>query len=416
MSTQLFENTAASADSSGFQRPLRICMMDILPTVPYYTASLSAALQEVDGVDLSVECIRYYLDPTLFLRLNIRTDRTLLDIASRFRKASAGMGRIFKFAEYLINLSLLLIRCGLAPPDVLHVQFLPTVKFGLPVELWFLRAARALGCKIVYTVHNVLPQDTGEKYRALYWRIYHMVDRLICHDECAKTRLTDEFHVRPERVTVIPHGPLLQQHSNITSEDARRRLGIAADEPLILWQGILRPYKGVSFLLQAWEQVQRMGIRGRLIIAGNGDANMVEDIRHEAKSLGLRSSVTLDLRFISVEDLVDYYTAADILAYPYREVTTSGALMTGIGYGKAIVATDHAAFRNILKDGENALIVPYGDVGALAESIFKLIQDRSLRTRLAAGARAAYARTVQWSDIASQTMACYQHSIGEKTF
>ena len=59
--------------------------------------------------------------------------------------------------------------------------------------------------------------------------------------------------------------------------------------------------------------------------------------------------------------MADLYQDAEILVYPYGEVTTSGALMTGIGYGKAIVATRLPAFEQLLHDGENALLVAYGD-------------------------------------------------------
>lgn len=394
------------------RRALRVSMMDVLPTVPYYTASLSASLKEFAALDLTVESIPYYLDPDVFRRLNVRCDWVLVSFAFRLRKISATAGRILKMAEYLINLSLLLIRYAIAPPHVLHVQFLPTVKFGLPVELWFIRVVRAMGCKIVYTVHNVLPQDTGERFRAIYKRIYGVADRLICHDEGARSRLTKEFQVSTERIAVIPHGPLLEQQSKMNPEAARRRLGLDADQPVVLWQGILRPYKGVSFLLQAWKLVQDKGIRGRLIVAGNGDADMVQEIRREVQSLGLQSSVTLDLRFIPLQDLADYYTAADILAYPYREATTSGALMTGIGYGKAIISTDHSAFRSVLRHGESALIVQYGDTATLADYIALLIQDPSLRASLAAAARAAHARTPQWSEIARMTLECYNASNG----
>jgi glycosyltransferase involved in cell wall biosynthesis len=288
------------------------------------------------------------------------------------------------------------------------VQFLPMVKFGVGIELWFLQIVRKLGIKVVYTVHNVLPQDTGDRHRARYRHIYRLADRLICHDECARDRLVQEFDVSPERISIIAHGPLLNSGEANSSKEARNRLGISTGDCLVLWQGILRPYKGVSFLLEAWRLLQSKCVLARLAIVGNGDAEIVQEVRDEVASLGIQSSVHLDFRFVSVAELTDYYNAADVVVYPYREITTSGALMTGIGYGKAIVATRQPAFRQILRDGDNALMVDYGDVEELAERLRRLVDDPGLRTRLGDQARKSFVNGPQWPGIAEQTLACYR--------
>ena len=67
--------------------------------------------------------------------------------------------------------------------------------------------------------------------------------------------------------------------------------------------------------------------------------------------------VKLHFRFISTEELVALYRAADVVVYPYRAITTSGALATGLALGKAIVASDLPVFRELLTDRESALLV-----------------------------------------------------------
>lgn len=319
--------------------------------------------------------------------------------------------RSLKLVEYLINLTTLLVRLAISRPDIVHVQFLPIVTFGVGIEVWFLRIVRRLGIRVVYTVHNVLPQDTGERHRGRYREIYHLADRLICHDECARDRLVMEFDVDPRRISIIGHGPLLDLGSANTSGEARKRLGVDADHCLVLWQGILRPYKGVSFLLRAWQRVQSKSVRARLAIVGNGDAGIVKEIRDEVASLGIESSVHLDFRFVSIQELADYYNAADVVAYPFREITTSGSLMTGIGYGKAIVATRQPVFRKTLRDGENALMVDYGDVEELADRLSQLVDDPALRMRLGDQAKRSYADGPQWADIAKETLSCYRMAV-----
>jgi glycosyltransferase involved in cell wall biosynthesis len=180
---------------------------------------------------------------------------------------------------------------------------------------------------------------------------------------------------------------------------------------VVLWQGILRPYKGVSFLLDAWRRVVSRQPGARLAIVGTGDEELVRAVRQQVNELKLANDVRLELRFVSVEELADYYTAADVLVYPYSEITTSGALMTGIGYGKAIVATELPAFERILQHGDNALLVPYGDADGLADCLSSLINNPELRSRLARGLSASQSDVTGWTDIAAQTRDCYRMAV-----
>jgi glycosyltransferase involved in cell wall biosynthesis len=94
--------------------------------------------------------------------------------------------------------------------------------------------------------------------------------------------------------------------------------------------------------------------------------------------------------------------------YPYRAITTSGALATGLALGKTIVATDLPVFRELLTDGENARLVPALDAGALAEALVGLLQNPALRERLAERVRAMRFGDESWSAIAEKTVAVYE--------
>ena len=126
------------------------------------------------------------------------------------------------------------------------------------------------------------------------------------------------------------------------------------------------------------------------------------------RALNLGRSVRLDLRFVSVAELQDYHAAADVLVYPYREVTTSGALMTGVGYGKAILASRLPAFEELLRHDRNALLAEYGDVRQWGLQLDRLIADTRLRRRLGDQLRCLSASAPNWDDIAAQTAACYR--------
>jgi len=389
-------------------------MMDLLAMVPYYDGHLCAALSREHDLEVTLGAITYAYDQSYFRREGLR-NRPGLDIAARL-KLPLTLRRTFKTLEGILNLAALGLRLVIRRPDVLHVQFLPMMEFGIPFERWMLHLARRLGTKVVHTVHNVLPPATTGRRGAtphakLYQDIYRSADLLICHDEHAKARVVQEFGVRPERIRIIPHGPLFEQNCTMGREEARAKLRLPTNICLVLLQGILEPYKGVGFLLDAWREVAARSPNVQLAIVGNSPKEIRDSICRKVSELGITSSVRLDLRFVSVEELGYWYSAADILAYPYREATTSGALMTGINYGTAIVATATSGFQQVLSHGDNALLVDYGDVSGLADALMRLISDDALRTRLSARIRNLQAIGPRWPEIARQTRACYEELV-----
>ena len=390
------------------EKPIRVYMLDLLPTVPYYTGYLCDALSNIDSVQVDVGAANYYLDLDFFPRRGIVLDPRLIDGVSGLPKIPAIGRRILKVTEYLANLFSLLRRFRQQPPDVLHVQFLPMLTSFLPAEIWFLNAVKRIGIKIVYTVHNVLPQDNGGRHKSTYQECYDLADHLICHNQESRQRLLTEFAIPVSKISTIAHGPLLEPPATTNPEALRARLGMSADESLVLWQGIIKPYKGISFLLKAWKLVQENGTKAKLLIAGNGDSEIVQQIRKEIQTLGIKDSVFFDARFLSVAEVADCYTAADVITFPYSNITTSGALMTGICYGKAIIATRQPGFAKTIQHGHNSLIVDYGDTETFAQQLQLLLNDPSLRARLGGEARKTFLEGPQWDSIAIETSACYQ--------
>jgi glycosyltransferase involved in cell wall biosynthesis len=385
-------------------------MMDLWATVPYYTAYLSKALL-AEHVNLTVGSITYYLDPGCFSSRGIKVDPGLLDVVGKFRLPRLPR-RILKLAEALLNLSALTVRFGFSRPDVIHVQYLPMLKWRLPLDIWFLEFCRKRGSKIVLTVHDLLPHDTSEAYKPTFVKLYRMVDGIICHSDHIRTRLGAEFSVPEEKVSVIPHGPFFYDLPAIGSEQTLRSFEVEPDKVLVLWQGIIFPYKGIDLLLRAWQQVEANCDDACLVIAGTGAPELLEQIREQVKQLDLRR-VKLYFRFISTEELVALYRAADVVVYPYREITTSGALATGLALGKAIVASDLPVFRELLTNGENALLVDRQGSGELAGALIKLTQNSALRDQLAQKVREMNFGDQSWLSIAKKTVQTYESVLSQ---
>jgi glycosyltransferase involved in cell wall biosynthesis len=389
--------------SENSRRP-RVFMMDLWATVPYYTAYLSRALLK-EHVDLMVGSISYYLDPTCFSSRGLKLDPGLLDVVGKFRLARLPR-RILKLLESLLNLAALSVRFLVSPPDIIHVQYLPMLLARLPFDLWLVQLCRRRGSKIVLTVHDLLPHDTGQKYRQTYLDLYRMVDSIICHSDNIKSRLAAEFYVPEEKISVIPHGPFFYDLPADPSGPALQSFELEPGKLLVLWQGIIFPYKGIDLLLNAWQQVENSNDDARLLIVGTGSPEMLEPIREQISTLSLQH-VKLHPRFISTEELVALYRAADIVVYPYRAITTSGALATGLALGKTIVASDLAVFRELLTDRKNALLVDPQNSTELAAALLELSENSLFRQQLAANVQAMNFGDQSWMSIAERTRKCY---------
>jgi len=305
------------------------------------------------------------------------------------------------------------LRFSNSKPHIIHVQYLPLLEQGLPFELWFLRAMKRLNIPLVYTVHNVLPHAVHPKSRALYQGLYQIPDALITHTDAARTRLVQEFAVPPERIWVIPHGYLFHDLPTITQQQAKARFGYSTQECVVLWQGVIKPYKGLELLLQAWKMIHDSGCAARLVIAGTGEAKYLDSLQRQAEDLGTLGSVTFDLRFIPVQELATLFQAADVAVYPHQEITQSGSLLTGIAAGKAIVVADLPAFRETLESDKNAVFFPVGDVAALAEALQRLINSKKLRDDLASSVRVLKENKFSWDYIAKQTRSCYERVLSK---
>jgi len=387
---------------------LNVYMMDLWCQVPFYNAYLCQALRG-EGIACTLGSTRFHLEPDYFRQRKLNINPGLCSVVSGLKVGGTRMRRSLKFLEFCGNLSSLTARFLAIPPDIIHVQWIPLVDQGLQLELWFLEVARKRGIKLAYTVHNVLPHDVEIGLKEIFADVYRLMDALICHTQDARQRLIEEFGLAPEKISVIPHGPLFYDCAAMEPQEAKRQLGFSEDDCVVLHQGNVRPYKGLEFLLEAWKSVQASRPNARLLVVGTGETSWLKKIEDRVDALDLRSSVRLDFRYVASHRLPLYYHAADIAVYPYREITQSGALMTGIAFGKPIIATSLPGLREALNGG--GLLVEYGDVQGLAMRLDGLIRDPQAREKLARKPSIMDCQK-SWSTIAKQTRDCYARLLG----
>jgi glycosyltransferase involved in cell wall biosynthesis len=381
---------------------------------PWYTAALARGLLSA-GTAVRLVCPRYHFEPEYFTHCRLDPRPGVLDVAAGLQLRAPALRVALRSAEYAINTVALGVDLVRRRPMIMHLQLCPLLARGISVDLQLAGWARRRGVRLVHTVHNLLPHDTAHDRDGLHRRLYRICDRLICHNADTATRLEREFNISPERIDVIPHGPLFAEPPELTPDEARQRLGLDLGRPVFLWQGILAPYKGIDLLLDAWAEVARSlpaQVRSPcLLIAGRGSKEDTRAIRNRVEQL--EAPVKLHMEYIPATELPCYYQAADFLLYPYREITTSGALMTGLNYRKPIVASDLPAFRAVVEDGVNGLLFPNTSAADLARAILRLLTEPTLVAALRLGAAGNQDRQVQWSGIARSTQQTYRKAVDQ---
>lgn len=268
--------------------------------------------------------------------------------------------------------------------DLVHVQH----EYGLyqGLEAPFFTAVRMHGKPIVTTMHSVGNFDADAF-------ISSVSNKVIVHNKYCANRF--QF---PN--TLIPHGTTPAQ--TVERSAAKRSMNINADIPIVGYLGYISNYKGLETLIAAMVKVPKAG----LLICGGWHVDVQNDYITKLKewSKKLLGSRVMWAGFIPDESLATAYGAMDVLVYPSRFATESGALLHGIAYGKAVIASNVEPFRE--KEEEGALVT-FKHTDDLAEKIQFLLDEPSAREKLEERAR-QYAEKTSWAAVAKQHVALFR--------
>lgn len=277
---------------------------------------------------------------------------------------------------------------------------------------------RMLGKKIVFTAHNV---NAGKRdgndsaLNRLTLKIqYRLCDHIFVHTEKMKSELLEDFGVRPGAVTVIPFGINNSlPATDLTSQQARSRLGIAPGEKAMLFFGAIRPYKGLEHLVAALQKLARKDSKVRLIIAGEakkGSEQYMSDVRKLIDSDPSRERIIEKIEFIPDSETELYFKAADVSVLPYTLVFQSGVMFLSYSFGLPVVAADVGSFRDDVTDGQNGFLYDPEDPDGLTRALGKYFAS-DLYQQLEArrdGIRDAAEKAHSWDTVGRTTRAVYE--------
>ncbi|MCC7546818.1 MAG: glycosyltransferase [Burkholderiales bacterium] len=265
-------------------------------------------------------------------------------------------------------------------PDVLHLHWLhphsrnlllTLAKFCLiqtAVLLFWIRRVR-----IVWTIHNL---ESHEKDHRMLDRlgsklVARRIDAAIVHARAQADPVCRELGLPPEKVHHVPHGNYAGCLSTRVAPMPQHEGG--PSWPLrFLYFGILRPYKGVLELIEAFRGLHA---EASLTIAGNPQGKgMGEAVRAAA---GTDSRIRLFLEYVDEDELFRLIEQSDVIVLPFKETFTSGSLVMAITCGKPVVVPHSASLEEYVDDS-CAFLYRSEEPGALGAALQRALDSDRL--------------------------------------
>jgi D-inositol-3-phosphate glycosyltransferase len=312
--------------------------------------------------------------------------------------------RLIKLMEYPINvlqITQVVIRKNIR---IVHYQ---SVNY---VDLLGILCLKAAGRKIVYTIHNVMPLHGALRahHKTIYRCIYNLCDELIIHSFEGKVKIIAIYKVSGKKISVIPHGDykFFVPQKKLSTDQAKRNIGIPTKCPTLLFFGAIRPNKGLEQALYLLKHLKRHLPDVKLVIAGELCENW-EKYRKIIQENNLSENISEHFNYIPNSKVSMFFQSADIVLLPYHEITQSGVLQIAYAFAKPVIATALDGFRESIKNNENGFLVEDGDYESFSEKARFLLNDETLRNKMGLYSKRLSEERYSWETIAGKTLQLY---------
>ena len=232
----------------------------------------------------------------------------------------------------------------------------------------------------------------------------HLTDHFHAISDAVKDSTVETLGVKPENVTVVKRGRNTERLGDASPErrsSARATLGLDDDVPVAVTVGRQEYQKGQIYLVEAFAGVMKKIPDAKLLVVGR-EGHFTQRLADLVARLDLAASVELLGHRSDVPDLL---AAADLFVFPSLYEGLGGALVEAIALALPVVASDIPALREVVREGENALLVPPRDVAGLEAAMLKLFDDDELRHRYGTRSRELFEAEFKVEDASKALMA-----------
>jgi glycosyltransferase involved in cell wall biosynthesis len=374
---------------------------------PHYVYGLATALAQ-ENVALEVigsaaeDCPEYHNAPRLEFR-DLYGQRSPKNVLARIKRLLVVYARLVAYGWS-------------ARPRLFHILWNYKLAVFDRTLLMFLLKLR--GRKVVLTAHNVNAarrdgRDTLLNRVSLRVQ-YRLSDHIFVHTEKMKAELVEQFGVGPGAITVIPYGMNnAVPNSDRTKAEARRLLGLSNEDKVLLYFGAIKPYKGLEYLVKAFEQVAPRCAAYKLLIAGErkkGSEIYFDAIERDINESPSRSQILQRVDFIPDDEVEWYFKAADVAVLSYTEIFQSGILFLAYSFGLPVIATEVGSFRQHVIEGRTGFLCNSRDTADLSRTIERYFasdlyrQPEQRRPEI----REFVTERHSWSTVAAMTRKVYE--------
>lgn len=240
--------------------------------------------------------------------------------------------------------------------------------FWQPAFWYIARKLKKHGIRVVFLCHNIYDHDASPLKKRLALRLLRVGDGYLVHSKKEADKLLtittqDRIMVRQHPVYDTFPAP------NVSPPDDKRLE--------ILFIGLIRPYKGLDVLLDAYAHLPestQQSIRLRVVGEFWGDKSELEA---RLKALG----VNYELRFVSDQEMADYIYSSHVVVLPYRSATGSGIIPVAYFYGRPVIATKVGGLPEVVNDGKTGWLIPPNSPEALEKILQNLTPKDCLATK-----------------------------------
>ncbi|HEY0780499.1 MAG TPA: glycosyltransferase family 4 protein, partial [Gemmatirosa sp.] len=291
------------------------------------------------------------------------------------------------------------------PFDLLHAQY------GYPTGFAALEAGRRLRLPVVVSIQggdgHWVGLCCGTHRRAMRAVLAH-ADALLIGARSFAEEVHANLGAPLDRFTIVPGAVDVTRFTPRPGWTPGTLVDPA--EPRLVYHGRVDRRKGALDLLDAFARLTADGRRARLVVSGIGpDSAAVAD---RTRELQLTERVTLRGP-AAYDDVPRVYHDGDVFVSPTYAEGFSNTILEAMASGLAVVCTHTVGVVDCLRDGDNGLLVPPGDVAALTAALARVLDDTALRARLAATALAEVRATYSWPAIARQIVGEYARVVRE---
>ena len=301
--------------------------------------------------------------------------------------------------------------------DLVCLQFEYGI-FGGKAGSHILALLRELRMPLVTTLHTILNKPDSDQRRVME-EIASLSDRLVVMSARGSEFLQEVYHVPREKIDLIPHGipdvPFVDPSFN------KDLFGVEGKTVLLSF-GLLSPNKGIETVISALPAIVARYPDLVYIVVGATHPHVIQhegetyrlSLQWLAQEKGVESHVIFYNRFVSLVELVEFISAADIYITPYLNVQqiTSGTLAYTVGAGKAVISTPYWYAEELLSEGRG-LLVPFRDPEALAERVISLLGDEAERHAMRKRAY-MFGRAMIWPEVSRRYMESFDRARAER--